>query len=220
MKQPSPRAIHRLYLLLFALCLLPFLRLLLAAALNALRPDPVTLLAQATGSWSLKLLLLTLAFTPLRKLTGWHWLIRLRRTVALFTFFYVCLHFMTYLVFEQFFDWKEIGMDILRRPYVTAGFLSFALMVPLAVTSTNAMMRRLGGRRWKTLHRLTYLVAILAVFHYFWLVKRDVTAPSIYGLVLMILFAARIVDRPYKETWIAGRVEWVYSLARTAITRS
>ncbi len=195
MKQLSPNAVEGLKLLLFVYCLMPFARLLAVAVLDGLSPDPVAEIIQTTGDWTLNLLLATLGFTPLRKLTGWHWLIRLRRTVALYSFFYAGLHFMAYLVFDQFFDGREIIRDILRRPYIAAGFLSFALMIPLALTSTNAMIKRMGGRNWKALHRLTYLIATAAVFHYFWLVKRDITVPAVYALALMALLCARLGER-------------------------
>jgi len=161
----------------------------------ALARTPWLRITQVTGGWALNLLLATLAITPLRRLTGWHWLTRLRRTLALFSFYYASLHFLDYLVFEQFFDGWEISRDILFRPYITAGFLAFGLMVPLALTSTNAMIKRLGGRNWKALHRLTYLIAMAGVFHYFWLVKRDITVPAVYALILLGLLWTRIYER-------------------------
>jgi len=200
MKQLSTRTITGLKLLLFLACLIPLIRLVAAGVTGSFGPDPVADMTQTTGTWALNLLLATLGFTPLRKLTGWHWLIRLRRTVALYAFFYACLHFMTYLVFDQFFDWHAMGKDIAKRPFITAGFAAFVAMVPLAITSTDAMIKRLGGRSWKAMHRLTYLIGAGAVFHYFWLVKRDVTLPSVYALVLIVLLCARLVERPKKPS--------------------
>lgn len=196
MKQLSSRTISSLKLVLFVACLIPLARLVAAAVLDSFGPDPVAEITGTTGTWALNLLLATLGFTPLRRLTGWQWLARFRRTVALYAFFYASLHFMTYLVFDQFFDWWEIGKDIIKRPYLTAGFIAFLMMVPLAITSTNAMMKRIGGRNWQILHRLTYLIAAAGVFHYFWLVKRDVTMPSFYALSLIALLSVRLMNRP------------------------
>jgi len=193
MKNLPPKSVANVRAVIFAACLLPFVWLLLAGWLGKLGADPVATITHATGIWSLRLLLLMLAFTPVKKLTGWHWLARLRRTVALYAFFYACLHVSAYLLFEQSFDWPEIAADIGKRPYLTAGFVSFALMLPLAVTSTNAMMKRLGGRNWQRLHRLSYLVAASAVLHYFWLVKRDISLPSLYAVILIVLLGARLI---------------------------
>jgi len=198
MKNLSPHSVASVKTVIFTACLLPFLRLLAQGLLGRLGPDPVADITHTTGLWSLRLLLLMLAFTPVKKLTGWHWLARLRRTVALHAFFYACLHLSAYLLFEQSFDWHEIAKDIGKRPYLTAGFASFVLMVPLAVTSTNAMMRRLGGRNWQRLHRLSYLIAFGAVLHYFWLVKRDITLPALYALILVVLLCARMIRRGRK----------------------
>jgi methionine sulfoxide reductase heme-binding subunit len=198
MKQLSPAAVARIKALLFLLCLIPFGQLVGAAWQRNLGPDPVETITHGTGLWSLRLLLVTLAISPLRHWTGWLWLVRLRRTLALYAFFYATLHVAIYLVFEQAFDWPEIVKDVVKRPHLTAGFLSFVLMVPLVATSTNAMMKRLGTRRWQLLHRLTYPVAATAVLHYFWLVKRDVTDPTLYALALSFLLCVRLVSRPRK----------------------
>lgn len=191
MRHPSPTQIAYLKLALFIACLIPGTRLLAAAALAAFGPDPVAEITHTTGIWSLNLLMTTLAVTPLRRILGWNWLMRLRRTLALYAFFYACLHVLAYLIFDQFFDWREILKDMAFRPYIAAGCLAFALMIPLALTSTNTMMKRMGGRNWKLLHRLTYGIAIAAVFHYLWLVKRDITLPAYYILALLGLFWAR-----------------------------
>jgi len=198
MKNLSPHSVSNVKILLFYACLLPFARLLADGFAGRLGPDPVADITHTTGIWTLRLLLVMLVFTPVKKLTGWHWLARLRRTVALYAFFYACLHLLSYLLFEQSFDWPEIAQDIGKRPYISVGFASFALMVPLAATSTNAMMRRLGGRNWQRLHRLSYLIAAGAVLHYFWLVKQDIRLPSLYALALMVLLCARMFRRRRK----------------------
>lgn len=192
MKQLSKAHIQAVKRAVFWLCLLPFLWLLAAALTRKLGADPVAGITRATGIWSLRLLMAVLALTPLRKWTGWQWLACLRRTVALYAFFYAALHLLAYVVFEQYFDWPEIAKDIQKRPYIAAGFLSFVLMVPLAVTSTNGMMKRMGGRNWQLLHRLTYVLAAAAVLHYFWLVKQDTARPALYAVVLSALLCARL----------------------------
>ncbi|MDY0055980.1 MAG: protein-methionine-sulfoxide reductase heme-binding subunit MsrQ [Methyloversatilis sp.] len=176
----------------WAACLLPLVLLVAGGLRDALGANPIEYITRATGDWTLRLLLLTLAVTPLRQLTGWHWLVRLRRTLGLYAFFYGCLHLTTYVWLDQFFDWPGIVADIVKRPFVTLGFAAFVLMLPLAITSTNGMIRRLGGRRWQRLHRAVYAVGVLGVAHYWWLVKKDLTEPIIYALVLATLFALRL----------------------------
>jgi len=144
------------------------------------------------GDWALRLLLITLAVTPLRRLTGQVWVMKLRRMLGLFVFFYACLHLTAYLWLDQFFDWPAILMDIVKRPFITTGMITFVLLIPLAATSSNAMIRRLGGRRWQQLHRLIYPLAMIAVLHYTWMVKVDVTQPAIYGLMLALLLGLRL----------------------------
>ena len=148
------------------------------------------MLTHTTGDWGLRLLLLTLAVTPLRRLTGWGWLLRFRRMLGLFAFFYLSLHLVTYLWLDQFFDWAAILEDVAKRPYITAGFAAFLLLVPLALTSTRGMVRRLGWR-WQTLHRLIYPAAALGVLHFFWLTKADLREPLVYASVLALLLALR-----------------------------
>lgn len=198
MKHLSPVSVARIKFALFLACLVPFAQLSAAAWQRSLGPDPVETITHGTGLWALRLLLVTLAISPLRQWTGWLWLVRLRRMLALYAFFYATLHVLIYLVFEQSFDWPEIVKDVVRRPHLTAGFVSFVLMLPLVATSTNAMMRRLGTRRWQLLHRLTYPVAAAAVLHYFWLVKRDVSDPTLYALLLSFLLCIRLISRPRK----------------------
>ncbi len=195
MKQLSPAAVKQLKLALFLACLVPFLQLALGARAGTLGADPVEAITHDTGLWSLRLLLLTLAITPVKRWTGWLWLMRLRRTLGLYAFFYASLHVAVYLVFDQFFDWPEILKDVTKRPHLTAGFVAFLLMIPLVVTSTNAMMKRLGGKNWQLLHRLTYPIAAAAVLHFFWLVKKDVSEPTLYALILSALLCARLIRR-------------------------
>lgn len=192
-KHPSNPTVQKIKIVLFLLCLIPLARLIALGLTGGLGADPAEAATRSTGTWTLNFLLLTLAVTPLRKLTGWQWLGRLRRIVALYSFFYACLHLGTYLVFDQFFDWPGIVKDVGKRPYIAAGFFAFLLLVPLAVTSTDAMIRRLGGHRWQQLHRLVYLIAIAGVFHYLWLVKRDITGPAWYIVTLCLLLCARMM---------------------------
>lgn len=174
--------------LLFILCLLPL------AALFWLDwgANPVETLTHHTGRWTLRLLLLTLAVTPLRRLSGWNWLLRYRRMLGLFAFFYALLHFGVYLVFDHFFDLHAIAEDVVKRPYITVGLAALLLLLPLAATSTNGMIRRLGGRRWRRLHRLVYAIGLLAVLHYLWLVKADLEKPLIYAAILGVLLSYRL----------------------------
>ncbi|MEA3274915.1 MAG: protein-methionine-sulfoxide reductase heme-binding subunit MsrQ [Pseudomonadota bacterium] len=180
--------------LLFLLGLLPLGVLVANGISGDIGPNPVEAVTRFTGDWTLRFLLITLAVTPLRRLTGQTWLIRFRRMLGLFAFFYACLHLLTYLWLDQFFAWSAILEDVLERPYITVGFAAFLLMVPLAVTSTRGMVRRLG-RRWQILHRLVYLVAALGVLHFLWLVKAGITEPAIYGAVLALLLALRLPFR-------------------------
>ena len=173
--------------LVFCVSLLPLVWLCWLAWQDRLGANPVETLSHRTGDWSLRFLLLTLAVTPLRRLSGWNWLLKFRRMLGLFAFFYVCLHLGVYLIFDQFFDPSAILEDIAKRPYITVGFAGFLLLIPLAVTSTNGMIKRLG-RNWQRLHRLVYLIGMLGVVHYWWLVKADISEPLLYaGLFTMLL---------------------------------
>lgn len=196
---PPARVIIWLKAGVFGLALLPLARLAAKGYLQTLGANPIEFITRSTGTWTLALLLVTLAITPLRRWTGFAWLIRLRRMLGLFAFFYGCLHFTTYFWLDQFFDWAAIAKDIVKRPFITMGFLAFYLMLPLAATSTQGMMRRLGGKRWQTLHRLVYVCGVAGVVHYWWLVKRDITQPLIYGSVLVFLLGARLA-RPSRQT--------------------
>ena len=175
---------------LFLLCTLPFCVLVYNGFTNNLTANPIKEITHFTGEWALRFLLITLSITPLRKLTRRNALVRFRRMLGLFAFFYACLHFSTYLVLDQFFDWNEIVLDVAKRPYITVGFSAFVLLIPLAVTSTNRMAQRLGNN-WRKLHFLIYPIAVLVIFHYLWLVKADILPPLIYGAILCLLLALR-----------------------------
>ena len=175
----------------FLLCLVPLGFLISRGASGALGPNPVEVITHFTGDWTLRLLLVTLAVTPLRRLTGQAWLVRFRRMLGLFAFFYAVLHFTTYLWLDRFFDLGTIAEDVLKRPYITVGFAAFVLMVPLAITSTQDWIRRLG-RRWKRLHRAVYDIGVLGVLHYLWLVKADLLEPAIYAIILAVLLGLRV----------------------------
>lgn len=178
----------------FLACLIPLGWLIYGALANALGANPVKAIIHGTGVWTLRLLLLTLLATPLRRMFGWAWPVAVRRMLGLFAFFYAVLHLFTYLLLDQSFDWPAIGHDVVKRPFITVGMLAFALLVPLAATSTNAMARRLG-KNWKRLHRLAYVVPVLGVVHYYWLVKADVRAPLVYGVLVAILLGWRLRNR-------------------------
>jgi len=187
--------------LIFALCLVPLALLVTRAVTDGLGANPVEAITHTTGDWTLRLLLATLAMTPLKRLVGQPWPIRFRRMLGLFAFFYACLHLLTYAWIDQGLDWQAVLEDVAKRPYIAFGFAAFVLLVPLALTSTRAMMRRLG-RRWQTLHRAIYAVGILGVLHYLWLVKADLREPLIYALVLAVLLLARL---PFGRLGTAGR---------------
>ncbi len=178
--------------MVFALALLPLARLIAGVLFDLLGANPIEVITRSTGTWTLVLLLTTLAVTPLRRMMGWNWLLRLRRMLGLFAFFYACLHFTTYIWLDQFFDAAAILKDIAKRPFIAMGFAAFLMMIPLAATSRNAMVRQLGARRWIQLHRLVYAVALCGVVHYWWLVKRDLTQPIMYALILALLLGIRL----------------------------
>jgi sulfoxide reductase heme-binding subunit YedZ len=181
--------------LLFAASLVPCAWLVWRIVGDDLGTNPIETLNRYTGDWTLRFLLITLAVTPLRRITGWHALVRLRRMLGLFAFFYASLHFLSYALVDQYFDWASIVKDVAKRPYITVGFTSFVLLIPLAITSTNAMVRRLGGRRWQRLHRLVYAIAVGGVVHFLWLVKSDIREPLIYAVILAALLGYRLLAR-------------------------
>ncbi len=178
---------------LFFACLIPLGRLVWFGINNQLGTNPIERITHSTGEWTLIFLMLTLCITPLRQLSGWSWLIKLRRMVGLYVFFYACLHFITYIWLDQFFDVAAIVKDVIKRPFITVGFAAFILLIPLAITSTNAMLKKLGGKHWQSLHRLIYLIAILGVLHFWWLVKKDITEPLIYAVILASLLGYRVM---------------------------
>ena len=195
--QPSAKTIAALKAAVFALALAPFLWLATGALFfpDWLTANPGEFLDRETGRWTLRFLLITLAVTPLRALTGWNWLLRFRRMLGLFAFFYGVMHLSSYVTFRRVFDVDEIVRDIAERPFMTLGFTALVLMIPLAVTSTNAMVRRLGARRWQLLHRLVYVIAPLGAVHYWFMVKRDITQPVIYAAILAVLLGWRVIGR-------------------------
>jgi sulfoxide reductase heme-binding subunit YedZ len=177
----------------FAAALLPLAWLVRRGFAGDLGANPLETITHETGLWTLRFLLLTLAVTPLRRLFRWNAIIAYRRMLGLFAFFYGTLHLLTYLWFDQFFAWGEIARDISKRPFITAGMAAFAAMVPLALTSTAGMIRRLGGRRWRALHRLVYFAAAAGVVHYWWLVKADTRSPRTYAALLAALLLVRLL---------------------------
>ena len=183
----------------FLLCLLPFFGLADRTLQNRLGANPVEFLQHATGDWILRFLVFTLAITPLRKLLNLPDLIRFRRMLGLFAFFYACLHFLTYIGPDQSFSLSAMWKDVAKRPFITVGFLGFVLLIPLALTSTTGWIRRLGGKRWQALHRSIYACAVLGVMHYYWLVKSDIRKPLFYGSLVAILLAWRLLD------WLSRR---------------
>lgn len=184
---------------LFLACLAPLSRLAWRGFHAHLGANPIEAITHGTGDWTLTFLLITLAVTPLRKLTRQYWMIKFRRMFGLFAFFYGCLHLMTYVWLDKFFDVHEMLKDIAKRRFITAGMTAFALMLPLALTSTQWSIRKLGGKRWQTLHRLIYFSAAAGVIHYIWLVKADLKKPLEYGFVLGVLILFRI------SAWLVAR---------------
>ena len=186
----------------FAAALVPLATLVFAGFTGGLGANPVEYVTHTTGEWTLRLLLATLAITPLRHLTGRAWLVRLRRMVGLFAFFYLTLHFATYVVLDASLDLAYIAGDVADRLYITVGFAAFVMLVPLAATSTNAMVRRLGPVRWRRLHRLVYAAGVCGALHYLWLVKADLREPLVYAGILAALLAARL---PAVVRWLKAR---------------
>ena len=200
----SAERVKQLKRALFVSAFLPLLINVWLAAQDRLGANPIESLTRSSGDWTLYFLSLTLAITPLRRLSGQHWLQAMRRMLGLFAFFYACLHFTTFIWFDHFFDLGEIGRDVWKRPFITVGFAALLLLIPLAVTSTNAMQRRLG-RRWLQLHRLVYGVALLALLHFWWMRagKQNFAEPILMGVIIMILLAARAAG-PIQR-WIQAR---------------
>jgi methionine sulfoxide reductase heme-binding subunit len=180
--------------LVFLLSCVPLLGLIWRGFHNDLTANPVEFLQHQTGDWTLRFLIFTLCITPFRKVLNLPELIRFRRMLGLFAFFYVCLHFLTYLGPDQSFNFAGMLKDVVKRPFITVGFAAFVLLIPLAITSTASWVRRLGGKRWQALHRSIYLCAVLGVIHYYWLVKSDVREPLFYGFLVAILLLWRFTE--------------------------
>lgn len=185
--------------LVFVLCLVPLGMLVWRAVHADLGANPIEFITHTTGDWTLRFLIFTLAITPLRKILHLPQLIRFRRMLGLFAFFYACLHFSTWIGLDKFFDWAEMWKDVQKRRFITVGFAGFVLMIPLAITSTAGWIRRLGGKRWQMLHRAIYLSAIAGVIHYYWLVKSDTRKPLQYAFIVGILLAWRL------GAWLYGK---------------
>jgi sulfoxide reductase heme-binding subunit YedZ len=190
----SPRSLRVVKIAVWLAALVPFLRIVFLGATDQFGPNPLEFVTRSTGTWTLVLLCCTLAVTPLRRLTGMNWLIRLRRMLGLYTFFYGTLHFLIWLVVDRGLDPASMLKDIGKRPFITVGFTAFVLMIPLAATSTNAMVRRLGGKRWQWLHRLVYATGVLGILHYWWhkAGKNDFAEVSIYAGVMAVLLGLRV----------------------------
>lgn len=198
-KQLDIRQLRQIRTALFLVCLLPFGRLLWAAYTNDFGAEPVEFVQRWTGTWTFNLLLLTLCVSPLRSITQWHWLLRLRRMLGLFTFFYAALHFLSFVGFDHGFSIDEIARDVFKRPFVIAGFAAFLLLIPLAATSNQWAIRKLGGRKWQELHRNIYLASIIAAVHYLWLSKLEALLwPVTYAVALVILLGWRVRERRRK----------------------
>lgn len=194
-RNPDKKTLKALKVLVFFLCLVPLFKLLMETfgiAGLSLGANPIEELLHRCGLWGLNFLLITLAVTPIRQLARLNWLLRFRRMFGLFSFFYISLHFTVYAALDQRFDLSAIGEDIAERPYITLGVTGLILLIPLAVTSTSGMMRRLG-RRWTSLHRLVYVVAILGAWHFWWQVKKDIAEPLIYVAILAVLLGFRMI---------------------------
>jgi sulfoxide reductase heme-binding subunit YedZ len=189
----------------FLLCLVPLALLIWRGFHHDLTANPIEFITHATGDWTLRLLVITLCVTPFRKILRLPELIRFRRMLGLFAFFYACLHFTTYIWFDKFFDLSEMWKDIAKRKYITVGFTAYVLLIPLAITSTAGWIRRLGGKRWQMLHRLIYFSAALGVIHYYWLVKSAVIKPLTYGAIVAALLLWRLADSLSKKKQIAVR---------------
>jgi methionine sulfoxide reductase heme-binding subunit len=184
---------------IFLACLAPVASVALRVYHADLGPNPIETITHATGDWTMRFLLITLAITPLRRLTRQYWLIGLRRMFGLFAFFYGTLHLMTWVWLDKFFDTHEMLADIAKRRFITAGMTAFALMIPLALTSTKWAIRKLGGKRWQALHRLIYFSVLAGVIHYIWLVKADLKKPLEYAAILGVLMAYRLI------AWMVSR---------------
>ncbi|WP_426115660.1 sulfite oxidase heme-binding subunit YedZ [Massilia sp. PWRC2] len=190
---PSARQVSAIKAVVFLLALIPVAQMAYLTISGRL-VEPLEHITRGTGDWTLYFLCITLAVTPVRRLSGWNWLVKLRREVGLFAFFYAFLHFMTFLWFDHFFDLEAMWKDVIKRPFITVGFIAFVLLMPLAATSTNAMIRKLGGKRWQWLHRLIYLIAPLGILHFWWMkaAKHNFQQPIIFGAIVALLLGLRL----------------------------
>ena len=204
MPKINQRALHAA---IIVAALVPFIWLAVDSATGGLGTNPVEALQHRTGWWGLTFLLLTLAVTPVRQLIGIGWLVKLRRTLGLYAFFYATLHFSVYIAIDQFFAWAYIVEDIAERPYITVGFTALLIMLPLALTSTKKMVKRLGGKRWNRLHKLVYGAAALGVLHFLWLVKADLREPAIFAAILTLLLGYRVLAPRLKRRPTATPLE-------------
>ncbi|SCA55468.1 Sulfoxide reductase heme-binding subunit YedZ [Candidatus Terasakiella magnetica] len=184
--------------LVFMVCLLPILWLVYGVFTSQLGANPIEYILRDLGDWTLRFLLLGLAISPLRRITGWNGVMRYRRMIGLFAFFYAFMHLVTYIGVDHFFDWATIWKDIVKRPYITIGMGALFLLIPLAITSPKAMVRKIGAGRWKKLHKLVYPIAIMGVVHFFLLVKADLREPLLYGVILSVLLGERIYRNKVK----------------------
>jgi len=194
-----------LKVVVWAVALAPLAGLLYGFATDNLTVNPIEYVTRELGEATIRLLLATLALTPLRLLAGWSWPITLRRLLGLFAFFYAVLHFSVWIVLDHFFDWRTMGDDIVKRPWITVGFAALVLLIPLAATSTTGMIKRLGGRAWRRLHRLIYAAAVLGCLHYIWLAKKVLVQPWVYVGILAVLLSIRALDagRRFSKRWTA-----------------
>ena len=188
-----------IWLLVFVLCLSPLAWLVREAASGGLGANPIEAANRFLGDWALRLLLITLAVTPLRGIFNWPWAMRWRRMLGLFAFAYALLHVTSYVALDQFFDWREIWADVVHRKFITVGMIGLVLLIPLAATSTKGMIRRLGGPRWQRLHRLVYVIAVAAVVHFYMMVKADVREPLVYAGILALLLGYRVIARQRRK---------------------
>jgi len=200
MLSPDTRQMRLIKGSVFVLALMPLVRLVLLGAQDRLSANPIEFITRSSGDWTLYFLCITLAVTPLRRLSGWSWLLKLRRMLGLFTFFYACLHFTTFIWFDHFFDLPAMWTDILKRPFIAVGASAFVLLIPLALTSNGTMVRMLG-RRWQLLHRLIYLIALLALLHFWWMRagKQNFAQPLWIAALVGVLLGSRVVG------WWRGR---------------
>ena len=197
----TPNGIRLIKAAVFVLSLFPAGRLIYAVLVDpgSLGANPAEAIQHTTGDWCLNFLLLTLAVTPVRRLSGWAWPIKLRRMLGLFAFFYCVAHFASYLAFDKLFDMAAVMRDVVKRPFILVGFVGLLLMTPLAITSTNGWVKRLGGQNWSRLHKAVYAIAILGVVHYWWLVKRDIMWPVYYAIAFACLFGFRLAKNGLKN---------------------